>query len=86
MNFSAAAYPVLKVPCRHKHHLPYALMMRNVAEQLQKVQHATVLRQEGAAGRALGKAVHSLSEDVMENWPTVSTLLQCTCAYTCCLW
>ncbi|KAL0047438.1 hypothetical protein WJX82_003437 [Trebouxia sp. C0006] len=55
---------------RHKHHLPYALMMRNVAEQLQKVQHATVLKQEGAAGRALGKAVHSLSEDVMENWPT----------------
>ena len=59
--------------CRHKHRLPYALVTQDFANQLGKVQEATMLKREGARGKSLGKAAQMLPEDVMENWPTVTS-------------
>ena len=58
--------------CRHKHPLPYALVTQEFAMRLESVQDATRLKQEGAEGQSLRQSIQKLSEDVMENWPTVS--------------
>ena len=58
--------------CRHKHRLPYALVTQEFAKQLGQVQDATLLKQQGATGQYLRQAAQLLSEDVIENWPTVS--------------
>ena len=60
--------------CRHRHVLPYALVGQDFAKQLLQVQQATVLKQEGATQQILRQAAQLLSEDVMENWPTVRLL------------
>ena len=48
-------------------------MASETAQQLKGVQDATQMKIEGATGRTLGnQSIASLSEDVMENWSTVS--------------
>ena len=45
-------------------------MDKGVADRLQTLHQDTLLRREGERGRA--GFIASLSEDVLENWPTVS--------------
>lgn len=63
-------------------------MTQDFARHLEHVQEATMLKQEGATGQSLRQSVQMLSEDVMENWPTVRPfpLLEChACPLQSCL-